>query len=33
MSAQFFIKQILPGVFAKAMAAKSADMSLMDVEL
>jgi hypothetical protein len=33
MTARFFVKQLLPDVFAKAMAAKSADMSLMDAVL
>jgi alkylation response protein AidB-like acyl-CoA dehydrogenase len=32
-TARFFVKQILPGVHAKAMSAASDDMSLMDVEL
>jgi len=32
-SARFFAKQILPGVFAKAMSAATEDISLIDVEL
>ena len=33
MTARFFIKQILPGVHAKAMSFNSDDTSLMDIEL
>ncbi len=32
-TARFFVKQMLPDVFAKAMAAASEDMSLLDIEL
>jgi len=31
-AARFFVTNILPGEHAKAMAANSSDMSLMDVE-
>jgi hypothetical protein len=32
-TARFFIKQILPNVFARAQAIESADMTVMNVEL
>jgi alkylation response protein AidB-like acyl-CoA dehydrogenase len=32
-TARFFVKQMLPDVFAKAMSAASEDMSLLDIEL